>query len=275
MQYPSSLHFTEIKDGIKVRCIKNSKYSPDIWAMSYLLNKNVVQGRTAKAIHFDVTVPTDILRLYFLPKIFSGFSFLPDVTRRAEEIILRIKKREYITYAHDYKFEDRGTKDKLESLLEKYIFDNQSTCLCEEFKADGGIRQFPANFFDGVIEKSTRIGKKFWVDILTVNKSNQLSVMELKSGSNAPLDLLIQAIDYGIFAHLFKKHIADYPFIKNKDILSNKVAIYLVAEKFHPAITGNKGVAREIRKNPFFNIHLIQIERKGCSIKSSKEILCN
>ncbi len=278
MQYPSSLQFTKTKNGIRVEHIKDSKYNSEIWAMSYLMNEGMAQDGVVNTIKVNVKEPSKILRLYFLPKIFSGFNFSPDVTTRAEEIIIKIKKKEYITYGHDYTFKDRGTKDKLESLLEEYIFNNLSGCLCKEFKVNGiGIRQFPANFFDGVIEESTRIGKKFWVDILTVNELNQLSVIELKSGPNVPLDLFIQAIDYGIFAHLFKEHIADYPFIRNKDILANKVAIYLVAERFHPAIIGDEktsGVVSRLKDNELFDIHLMQFEKEGCKVKHSKEILC-
>lgn len=278
MQYPSSLQFVKTKDGIKVSRIKNSKYSPDIWAMSYLLNEDIAQGHTAKAIHLDVTEPTEILRLYFLPKIFSGFYFLPDVTSRAEEIIIKIKNKEYVTYKHDYKFKDRGTKDKQESLLEEYIFRNLSQCLCGDFKADRtGIRQYPANFFNGSVKESNRIGGKFWVDILTVNKLDQLSVIELKAGHNIPLDLFIQAIDYGIFAHLFKEHIAGYGFINNRNVLVKKVAVYLVAERFHPAIIGDKrtcGVISRLKDNKLFDIHLIQFEKEGYTMKSSRKIPC-
>ncbi len=278
MQYPSSLQFTKVKDGIKVRRIKDSKYSPDIWAMSYLLNEDVAQGCTVKTVHLDAKDPTEILRLYFLPKIFSGFTFLPDVTKKAEEIIVKIKNKEYVTYEHDYKFKDRGTKDKQESLLEEYIFKNLSQCLCGDFNTDRiGIRQFPANFFSRSVKESNRVGGKFWVDILTVNKLNQLSVIELKAGHNVPLDLFIQAIDYGIFAHLFKEHIADYKFINNKNTLVNKVAVYLVAERFHPAIVGDKkthGVISRLKDNRLFDVHLIQFEKEGCVMKGSKEILC-
>lgn len=203
---------------------------------------------------------------------------MPDVTKRAEEIIIKIKNKEYVTYEHDYKFKDRGTKDKQESLLEDYIFSNLSQCLCGEFKVDrAGIRQFPANFFNRSVKKSNRKGEKFWIDILTVNKSNQLSVIELKAGHNVPLDLFIQAIDYGIFVHLFKEHIADYKFINNRNILVNKVAVYLVAERFHPAIIGDKktrGVISRLQDNKLFDIHLIQFEKEGYVVKSSRKIPC-
>ncbi len=278
MHYPSSLQLNKIKDGIKVKRIKNSKYSPDIWAMSYLLNESIAQGCLGQAIHLNVTEPTEILRLYFLPKIFSGYSFLPDVTKKAEKIISKIKKKEYVTYGHDYIFKNRGTKDKQESLLEDYIFNNLSQCFCGAFKADKiGIRQYPANFFRGSVKESNRVGRKFWVDILTVNKLNQLSVIELKAGHNVPLDLFIQAIDYGIFAHLFKEHIADSSFINNRNILDNKVAVYLVAERFHPAIVGDKktqGITSRLKDNKFFDIHLIQFEKEGNVMKGSKEIPC-
>ena len=275
MKYPSAIKFAENKDGIKVGYKKDSKYNLDIWAISYILNKNIFKNNSIKTIQLDSIDGTMILRIYFLQKLFRGFKFLPDVNVKAEDILEKIKKKKYITYPHDYKFPKRGTKNEQESMPEAGIFKNLSKCFNDEFKKDEhGLRQFPANIFEGKVEKTKRISRKFWIDILTVNKNNQLSVIELKVGNNAPLDLFIQAIDYGVFAYLFREHISKYPFINNKRITNRKVAIYIVAEKFHPAIIGKKGVAREIRKNPLFDIHLIQIKRKGCSMKSSKEILC-
>jgi hypothetical protein len=104
-----------------------------------------------------------------------------------------------------------------------------------------------------------------------------LSIIELKAGHNVPLDLLIQAIDYGIFAHLFKEHIADCRFINNRNILANKVAVYLVAEIFHPAIVGDKktrGVISRLKDNKLFNIQLIQFEKEGYVMKNSRKITC-
>ena len=262
--------------------IKDGKYySPDIWAISYLLNEEVSWECTVRTIELDKRLdeikPTEILRLYFLPKIFVGFSFLPDVRDKAKEIIGKIKNKEYVTYKHDCSLRKRGTKNKIESKIEEDLFNNLSLRLQEYFDADGiGMRQFPANFFNGSIREKDRVGEKFWIDILSVNKSNQLSVIELKADRNTPLDLFIQAIDYGIFAYLFRDSIADYPFINNKKLVK-KVSVYLIAEKFHPAIVGDekiRGVCSCLRNNDFFDIHLIQFEKEGNKIENSKEIRC-
>ena len=278
MQYPSSLKFSKVENGIKMKRIKEGKYSPDIWAMSYSLNEGLCEGKDIISVYVNPKDTTEILRTYFLPQVFRGFQFLPDINKKAEGIIDKVMNKEFVTYEHDYKFKVRGTKNKQESLLERYIFNNLSRCFGKEFKNNKiGLRQFPANIFSKIIKKSSRKGRKFWIDILTVNSLNHLSVIELKAGQNAPLDLFIQSIDYGIFAHLFKEHISDYPFIKNKRILSNKVAIYLVAEKFHPAITGGvkiKGITSRLKTNELFDIHLIQFKKKGSRLSHFEEIIC-
>jgi len=278
MRYPSSLKFTELKNGVKVERVKQSKYNSVIWAMSYLLNESAFRGSAVKIIDLgEVKDPTDTLRLFFLPRIFKGFTFYPDVTEQAESIIKKINNKEYITYGKNYDLKKRGTKNKQESLLEEYI-SNNLPCLSHQFNKDSiAIRQFPANFFNGSISELNRAGDKFWIDILSVNKLNQLSVVELKAGHNVPLDLFIQAIDYGIFAYLFREWIAGTHNIKNRNIIGNKVAVYLVAEKFHPAIVGDKktyGVCSCLQRNIFFDIHLIQFEKDGHVLENAKEMAC-
>ena len=137
------------------------------------------------------------------------------------------------------------------------------------------IRQFPANIFKETISEKTRITRKFWIDILSVNKFNQLSVIELKAGSNCPLDILIQAIDYGIYCRLFKEHLAKH-FFEDCDpekIVESKVAIYCVAEKFHPGLmgcNGIKGIMPLILKNDLFDLILFEIKIKPDVVYDSR-----
>ena len=41
------------------------------------------------------------------------------------------------------------------------------------------------------------------------SRAGALSPIELKVGGNIPLDLFAQGMDYGIYCHLFKKHIIE------------------------------------------------------------------
>jgi len=270
--YPGELKFTQTPSGAKVEypaaIIK--KRSPDIWALKYLLDQELYSSKGKNTITLGKTDPTMALRLHFMPKIFSSVAFTAkdDFELQAKEIINNINKK-YKTYEHD--FEKRGTKPYPESLLETNIWDTLNTCFGNEFPKSGyGIRQFPANIFDSKINEKTRVTRKFWIDILTVNIANQLAVLELKAGGNASLDLLAQAIDYGIFCHLFKEHIAKCWFPEISTLSKNKVAVYCIAEEFHPALIDNKGIKSLIRPNDFMDIVFIQTEVKNNKISNYK-----
>ncbi len=286
MKYPKNIIFTPFQDGTNARYILNSNYNLDLWGICYLLNERKFKLGTSNIVDLDFRDQTMILRSYFLPKIIKNITFMPDSSLKAESIIRKINEGIYKTYSCEYPFKERGTKDKTESKLEKDIFNNLNKYFPDEFVFSGhdrGLRQFPANIFDGEPCEKSRISRKFWVDILTVNKNNQLSVIELKAGKNNPLDLFIQVIDYGIFCHLFKRHISDYKFISNKQIVRNKVAVYLIAESFHPALIGDnkhKSLISIIQQNEILDVIIIEIRRRKSGVKEIKRhldtrALCN
>lgn len=277
MRYPSIIHFEPTDDGIRVEYKKDipegevPDYNLDIWAISYLLNKGLYRDDSMNIIYLDITDVTMALRLHFLSRaaIFKNIQFKVSqssvVSQRLDDILNNAGRTEkYITYDKSYDFSERGTKNTPESLLEKYICDNMSILFRNEFHRNTThIRQFPVNMFERVISKQTRVTRKLWLDILTVNTFEQLSVIELKSGKNMPLDLLTQAIDYGIICHLFKSHYGKHWFPDLGGVSQNKIAIYCIAEKFHPAITGNKdyeGIKSVIKRNDYLDIILIQIK---------------
>ena len=262
--YPAALKFNETLSGVEVKYPSKiiKKRSPDIWALKYLLDKGRYNINGNNAIVLDKIDPTMDLRLHFMPKIFASaiFKVKENSKPQASDIMCGINKQ-YITYTHDFK--KRGTKPYPESLLENSIWNSMDRCFGDEFpKARCGLRQFPANIFNGQINEKRRVTRKFWIDILTINSSNQLSVLELKAGGNALLDLLAQAIDYGVFCHLFKEHIAKYWFPEAHK-LANKVAVYCIAEKFHPALIDDKGIKSLIQPNQVMDIIFIQTKVKN------------
>ena len=268
--HPRALKFIRTQSGIRVKYPATiiKKRSPDIWALKYLLDKGLYNFKGKNTITLAKTDPTMALRLHFMPKIFAGATFVTkeDPKQLAKDIIRNVNKQ-YKTYERDFK--ERGTKPYPESLLETNICNTLDKCFGNEFpKSSYRIRQFPANIFKGQINKKTRVTRKFWIDILTINSAGQLSVLELKAGGNASLDLLAQAIDYGVFCHIFKEHIGKYWFPGMDKLRKNKVAIYCIAEKFHPALIDDKGIKSLIRPNDFMEIVFIQIEVKNNKVSS-------
>ncbi len=62
---------------------------------------------------------------------------------------------------------------------------------------------------------------------------------------------------------MFKKHISGYKFINNEEIVKNKVAVYLIAERFHPALYSKGkyvGLESVITKNAVLDIIFVKIK---------------
>jgi hypothetical protein len=173
---------------------------------------------------------------------------------------------------------NRGTKDKPESLIEKELSDNLSKHISDFPAGVKVIRQFPANIFEKSISKESRITDKLLIDMVSVNNTGELSPIELKVGGNIPLDLFAQGLDYGIYCHLFKKHIGNNWFKEHVSIAQNKVTIYYVGENFHPALVGRDGevgIVSLITSNKWFNIVFVKItldKKRQCIIGKTEVI---
>ncbi|MBU2008198.1 hypothetical protein KJ743_03790 [Patescibacteria group bacterium] len=233
-------------------------------------------------VFVDSTISkTMALRMYFLKHLFpntefhdaEGDKYIAD----AEEIIRNVGTK-YITYeSSDHPLDDRGTKDKLESLIEKELADDLSKHVSDFSARVKVIRQFPANVFENTISEESRITDKLWIDMVSVSTSQELAPFELKVGGNIPLDLFAQGLDYGIYCHLFKRHIRDNWFNGHSGTTQDKVTIYYVGEEFHPALVGRdgeKGIVSLIRKNELFNIVFVKIsvDKNNQRITSSEFI---
>jgi len=264
---PSKLRF-EFKDStLSVYFASETRYNPDLWSIKYLFDKGMGSVPIKVCINGKIS-KTMALRMYFLKYLFPHIEFHDTegdgYIAKAEEIISNIEAKKYITYnSNNYSFDGRGVKNKPESRIEKELAENLSRYI-SDFPAVAIVkRQFPANIFNESISEGTRRTDKLWIDMVSVNNAGELSPIELKVGGNIPLDLFSQGLDYGIYCHLFKKHIGDNWFNGHSGIAQNKVTIYYVGEKFHPALVGRheeKGINSLIRKNALFNIVFVEIE---------------
>jgi hypothetical protein len=220
--------------------------------------------------------------MYFLKHLFPDIEFHDADSDKfiptAEEIIRNVGTK-YITYSPiGHPLDSRGTKDKLESRIEKKLADHLSWYVSDFPSVANVIRQFPANIFKNIISEKTRATDKLWIDMVSINHGGELSPIELKVGSNIPLDLFAQGLDYGIYCHLFKKHIKKNWFDQHNEHMQDKVTIYYIGEKFHPALVGRgeeKGMVSLIRKNELFNIVFIQIrvDKKSQVIVGGCEVI--
>jgi hypothetical protein len=97
------------------------------------------------------------------------------------------------------------------------------------------IREFPTGSFRGSKSSNNRILPTYWVDLVTLNKSRQLAIIELKV-NDGKLDVLAQALDYALFFSCYRKCLSAH---LSKDLdcpvdASIKIACYVASNCFHP-----------------------------------------
>ena len=279
--YPSKLSFNTQGDTLRVHPSGDTQHNPDLWGIKYLFDQGIPDKHAKICIDAAIS-KTTALRMFFLKHIFPNIEFHDTEKDRfiaiAEDII-KNAGTQYITYVSSgYPLNNRGTKDKLESRIEKELADNISQYI-PDF-ADGAkiIRQFPANMFRDCISESSRVTDKLWIDMVSMNCAGELSPIELKVGGNIPLDLFAQGLDYGIYCHLFNKHIKDNWFNESVGPKTDKITIYYIGEEFHPALVGRgeeKGIISLVRSNELFNIVFVKItvDKKKRCISGKSEVI--
>lgn len=82
----------------------------------------------------------------------------------------------------------------------------------------GITREFPTGVFKDKVKNNTRILPTEFVDIVTVNKRNELAVIELKL-NDPKLEVISQIMDYALFFACYKKLLK--PIIEEKLSLEN------------------------------------------------------
>jgi len=275
--YPSKLEFELNGSVLSVSFDSKTQYNPDIWSIKYLFDKGRGNVSVKVCINGEIS-KTMALRMYFLKDLFPNIEFHDANDDRyiadAKEIISNIGTK-YVTYnSKDHPLDGRGTKEKPESLIEKELADNLSRHISDFPAGAKPIRQFPANIFRNSISEKAKVTDKLWIDMVSVNNVGELSPIELKVGGNIPLDLFAQGLDYGIYCHLFKEHIGNNWFKGHSNISQNKVTIYYVGEKFHPALVGRyeeKGIVSLIKKDTPLDIVFVKITVD----KNDRRITCS
>lgn len=279
--YPSKLSFDLKGATLHVNSSGTTLYNPDLWGIKYSFDKGM--ANLPIKVFIDSTISkTMALRMYFLKYLFpntefhdaEGDKYIAD----AEEIIRNVGTK-YITYeSSDHPLDDRGTKDKLESRIEKELADNLSRHIPDFSTRAKVVRQFPANIFRNHISENSRITDKLWIDMVSMNSIGELSPIELKVSGNIPLDLFAQGLDYGIYCHLFKKHVKDNWFNERIGPKKDKITIYYIGEEFHPALVGRdeeNGIISLVRNNELFNIVFVKItvDKKRQCITGKSEVV--
>ncbi len=94
-------------------------------------------------------------------------------------------------------------------------------------------REFPTGAFLGEIKEKNRILPTEYVDLVTINKKDELSLIELKF-NDPKLEVVSQVLNYALFFNAYKKQLA--PLLDNKLSCSSsslRLKTYLVSNVFH------------------------------------------
>jgi hypothetical protein len=89
---------------------------------------------------------------------------------------------------------------------------NERLCvLGEDFIFGKGIvlREFPTGAFDEYESDKTRVLPKYWVDLVTVNRNRELSLIELKINDKT-LEVLSQSLDYALFFSCYVNNLSGF-----------------------------------------------------------------
>lgn len=95
-------------------------------------------------------------------------------------------------------------------------------------------REFPTGAFRGKICNSSRILPTYFIDFITVNKYNQLSLIEFKL-NDEKIDSIAQILDYALFVMYYKNqidHILKECFSFNHDV-DKKFVCYIANNHYH------------------------------------------
>jgi hypothetical protein len=90
------------------------------------------------------------------------------------------------------------------------------------------IREFPTGVFDSRISNETRLQNTFYIDIVTLNKYKELSIIELKL-DDPKLEVISQILDYALFFRRYLNQLKKLLF----DFKGNKINCYFVNNRYH------------------------------------------
>jgi len=172
-----------------------------------------------------------MISLYLDEKEVSLYSYEDFEKKSTEEIV-----RSEIDDRKDYQYSGNPEKD-----LQKFLSDGESNERLAIFGSDfenvknALIREFPTGTYHDQVSEETRITQTDYIDFVTVNNRNELSLVELKINNNS-LDVISQALNYSLFFLIHKEKLKKI--LKNKNIEYKGDGVpfntYIVNNKFHP-----------------------------------------
>ena len=150
----------------------------------------------------------------------------PTVSKRSEDNEASFLEKAFQSFLYGKGLKIR-TNDRLAILGEDFYQMKR--------KEIGIIREFPTGAFKEKVTKSTSITPTELVDLVTLNKWEKLSVIELKL-DNPGLEVISQILDYSLYFVCYRKHLIP---LLNKELKAklkqtDDFYCYVVNNHFHP-----------------------------------------
>lgn len=143
------------------------------------------------------------------------------------------------------------TNDRLAILGEHFYKSKGKEC--------GVLREFPTGVFNKLVKEENRLTRTEYVDLVTINKYGNLSVIELKL-DNSELEVISQILDYALFFRCYINQLSQLAEIKNafgSNIRKEEIFCYVVNNYFHPRF--DRILKYYSTKNKPYNFQLIKI----------------
>ena len=268
--YPGEIDFDFPNGGKTLRAKLGSKFnlknfkSFDPYTLACLVECNKLTSVKISNVIFNVDHPVldDVkIRSYF-ESLKRRISFLSinnvnikfELTNRNENVKLYDKKSLFNRPSNEIihsKASKRGDDDepsKLEKAFQAFLYgkglksrtNDRLTILGEDFinmkgKEVGILREFPTGVFKDKISTKNRILPTLFIDIVTLNNSKNLSVIELKL-DNYELEIISQILDYSLYFSCYRNLLMKTPNISetfNLKDMDVDIFCYIVSNKFH------------------------------------------
>jgi len=263
---------TEKTVGVFELCVENASKNGDVWQVADAWGFAVFDEIREKlngslGLRFAMPVPSDKnmpkyealkRRLSYLAEFNKKIPVALSIGCREEPLypISALNKRpdnEVIRQSFK-KRDDKDEPGRLEKDFQVYLFgkglhkDNKEEIRTNErlalFGKDFSFiksrknvfcveREFPTGVFYGEVKKETRILPTEFIDLVTINKYNEVAIIELKF-DDAKLEVIAQLLNYALFFHSYKAQLT--PLLDARLHCSSKnfhIKAYLVSNVFH------------------------------------------
>lgn len=262
--FPSSMMYKVINNKLLVRFIGEQKLIRefDCWGFAYLDDLNSQLNENMRIHEIEFEMKDENIAKPYIESLKRRLSFL-NINNEKVTIFFRINNIIENLYSIENMFNigkeeiiredikprcDENKPGRLEKDFQSYLFgnglqhDNKRTnerlaLLGADFKDKKGnqlLREFPTGSFKNEIKKTSRVMPTEFIDLVTVNKYKELSLVELKV-SDENLKVISQALDYSLFFLIHKERLDNILLSHKFDYSSIKsFKTYIVNNYFHP-----------------------------------------